>query len=139
MISSDPIELVELGYAARGDSLEWMRAMAAPIIRCLGCGAGPAVSFCIGPSGLQDGYVASAVAGHSRAETLADLEVALACGSARQHREILAATSVPGLHSSLEVTGSAAYSAIARAAGYADSPAVVVHPADRPPVVFATL
>jgi DNA-binding CsgD family transcriptional regulator len=139
MNAFDPIELVERGYAERGDTLEWMRAVAEPIIACLGFGTAPAAAFCFGPSGLEDGHVVSAAAGHSKTETLADLTAALVCGSPREQRALRAAALVPGLHSSRSVTGSAPYSAIARAAGYVDSPAVVVHPADRPPVVFVTL
>ena len=139
MNTFDPIELVERGYAACGDTLEWMRAVAEPIVGCLGFGAAPAAAFCFGPSGLEDGYVVCAAAGHSKAATLADLTAAIACGSPREQRALRAAALVPGVWSSREVTGSAPHSAIARAAGYVDSPAVVVHPADRPPVVFVTL
>jgi DNA-binding CsgD family transcriptional regulator len=135
----DPVALVELGYEPQADSLAWMRAVAAPICRALDPTTEVAFAYCLGTCGPEHVHAVPRQGGLTDAEALRQLKTAHANNSAREEHAVAVSLTVPGVHSSREVAGKAPDTEYVRQRGYVDTAVAVIHPADRPPAVFATL
>jgi DNA-binding CsgD family transcriptional regulator len=135
--SFDPIDLIERGYAPAASSIAWRDALGLAIARAMDPRSDFACAYCLDRDGPQR-VTFMRTSGRPQAELVDDLMSSRVHYTPQALRTILEALRVPGLLTAHELFGRTPPSDALREFGLVDTAALVVHPADLPPLLFTT-